>query len=80
LLQSILKRYPSLSELDVGLRDDGKGVFVSRWNSTDPIPTVEQIQQWAEEDKLIQSEPSEFEQIKKQQTDLVFALMTKGVL
>jgi hypothetical protein len=50
--ESILKRYPELTEHDVILIGDDSGEIVvfGKWNSEKPIPTIEQVNQWVEED------------------------------
>lgn len=80
LLQSVLKRYPTLTESDIRLQDDGEGVFVSYWNNAEPKPTPELLIVWAEEDANLTESPTEIEETKKQITDLAFELMIKGVV
>jgi hypothetical protein len=78
--QSILKRYPELDEKDIILMDNGEGVFIHFWNSDKTKPTMDQVNQWAEEDAKLPKPLSEIEQLQKDQADLTFQLMMKGVL
>lgn len=50
--EAILKRFPSLSPEDIQLQDDGdgRGIYISYWNSTVSMPTIEEVEQWAAED------------------------------
>ena len=82
-VQSILKRYPNLTESDFSFIDryDGKGIVFEYWNSDDPQPTMEQVKQWNDEDLIDFIPPvDQYEVLKKQLTDMSFELMIKGVL
>jgi hypothetical protein len=74
--EAILKRYPELKEEDVFLQDDGdgKGPRLVTWNSDKPIPTMEQVYQWVEEDQNIPAPKSELEIIKENQEVIQKAL------
>jgi hypothetical protein len=50
MLASVLKRYPELTEDDVMIVDRGEGPFIYQWNSQQPMPTPEELQQWSEEE------------------------------
>jgi hypothetical protein len=53
--ESILKRYPTLSEDDFSLRDDmdGNGIYIDNWKSSEEKPTMEQVNAWVDEDSII---------------------------
>lgn len=75
--------HPDLEiDRDFVLRDDGEGVYILNWNVDRPKPTDSEINTaWEEIRADTEAEPlSEIEFLKKQQTDLVFELMMKGVL
>jgi hypothetical protein len=79
---SILKRYPELKFDDVVLRDDGdeRGIYIDVWNSDKPKPTIDEVNQWVQEDAALPKPLSDVEQLQKDQADLTFQLMLKGVL
>jgi hypothetical protein len=81
MLNSILKRFPGLKEDDVRLRCDvGGNVYIDVWNSTEVIPSMDEVLAWVEEDKTLPIPLTETEVLKKQVADLAFELMIKGVL
>jgi hypothetical protein len=69
MLASVLKRYPELTEDDVMIVDRGEGPFIYRWNSQQPMPTPEELQQWSEEDvfPLVQTPEEELLLLKEKQ-------------
>lgn len=82
VIETIQKRFPDLSSEKFKVQVDGKDYFLSKWDTTEPKPTSEQLMLWIEEDAANSPEQpiSEIEILKKQITDLTFDLMTKGVL
>ena len=81
---AIMKIYPDAKpsiDFSTCLDVDGKQ-YISEWNYNQPQPTENELETaWNE---YVSNPPqvplSELEQIKKQQTDLVFQLMMNGVL
>lgn len=78
--QSIIRRYPELTEKDISLRDDGKGIYIESWNSNLEQPTMEQVLLWVEEDKDLPKPLTELEELKIKQElmqqaidDLIFS-------
>jgi hypothetical protein len=80
MLESVLKRFPELTKDDVRLQDDGNGVYVAYWNSDKPRPTTEDLINWNTEDANLPKQLTPFEQLEKDQTDLIFTLMMNGVI
>ena len=68
--QSILKRYPTLTEDDFTLRDDGEGIFIDVWKSKDPKPSMAQVFEWVKEDESAPKPKSEAEVLNAQMEDL----------
>ena len=73
--QSILKRYPELTEDDIVLRDDGKGVFIDVWKCNKPQPTTEQINQWVAEDENEPQPKTEVEALREENGQLNLAII-----
>ena len=69
--QSILKRFPSMGENDVTLRDDGKGVFIDVWKSKDPKPTMAQVNAWVAEDAQQPKPKTELELMQRAIDDII---------
>lgn len=67
MIESILRRYPELSKSDVSLRNDGNGIYIEVWNCDQSQPTIEEVNQWVEEDVNLPQPLSEMDQLKKQQ-------------
>jgi hypothetical protein len=80
--QSILRRYSEMTEDDVVLRDDGdgRGIYIDVWNSDKTKPTMEEVLSWVDEDSTLPTPLSPIEQLQKDQAELTFQLMLKGVL
>jgi len=70
MLQSILKRYPTLNPEDVRLQDDGDGIYIAYWNSDEPKPTMEQVYQWVEEDSKFPKPKTEIEMLQQENKEL----------
>ncbi|MEH7157481.1 XkdW family protein [Neobacillus drentensis] len=68
---SILKRYPTLTEDDVVLRDDGYGVFIDVWNSDEHKPTMEQVTSWVAEDAKLPKPKTEIELMRQALDELI---------
>lgn len=73
--QSILRRYPELTEDDVVLRDDGEGVYIDIWGSGKPKPTMDEVLSWVEEDKNVPKPKTEMELMKEAIDDLILGGM-----
>ncbi|WP_226677183.1 XkdW family protein [Mesobacillus jeotgali] len=84
MIQSILKRCPNMTADQIELRDEGKGVFIHKWEGIDPEPTIEEVKSWHEEDMANYVPPlppeEELKLVKKQQElmqaaidDLIFS-------
>jgi hypothetical protein len=72
----------AVSTEDYLVQDDGNGAYIAEWNLTDPQPAEEELQA-AWEKYQLNPPPvplTPLEELQKQQTDLVFDLMMKGVL
>jgi hypothetical protein len=82
MIDSILKRYPELTNDDVILRDDGdgRGIYIDVWNCDKPKPTMDEVNQWVVEDAALPKPLSDIEQLQKDQADLFLQLVSKGVL
>lgn len=65
--QSILKRFPNLTENDFGFidRNDGNGVVFEFWNGEELQPTIEQVKQWNDEDAQLPKPPTIEERISE---------------
>lgn len=75
--------HPDLElDKDFVLKDDGRGAYILEWDVNRLMPSDEEIlQAWQQIKDIPEQHPlTELELIKKQQTDLVFELMMKGVL
>lgn len=80
MILSILKRYPNMTFADIELRNDGNGPYIEKWNSEDPQPSIAEVNQWVAEDESLPKPLTPIEEVQKQQTDLMFELMLRGVL
>ncbi|WP_026572507.1 XkdW family protein [Bacillus sp. UNC438CL73TsuS30] len=69
--QSILKRYPELTEEDVILRDDGQGIYLDIWKSDKPKPTMDQVKLWAAEDEQLPKPKTELELMQQALDELI---------
>lgn len=78
MLNSVLKRYPELTEEDVTLRDDGTGVYIEKWNSPEPKPTAFELKTWAEEDAKLPKPLTEKERIAELE-NVVNMLLLGGI-
>lgn len=80
--ESILKRFPGLKESDFILEDrgDGNGIRISLWNNESPMPTMDEVLLWIAEDDALPKPLTPFEELQKQQADLIFELMMNGVI
>lgn len=81
IFSCILHIYPDLKPgKDFSVQDDGEGQYIATWDNDFQIPTTEEMQSaWVE----VSSKPlplTPIEELRKQQADLVFELMVKGVL
>ncbi|AND39629.1 XkdW family protein [Cytobacillus oceanisediminis] len=77
MLNSVLKRYPSLTPNDVVLRDDGEGVYVHYWNSQEPQPTISELLAWQKEDEELPKQPTDQDRIVALEEALLL-LMLEG--
>jgi hypothetical protein len=83
--ESILKRYPNLKEEDivfVDLSNEGGGIELSVWNSFETKPTMEQINQWNEEDRLesvVEQKKNELSQLCTQEINNGFTYTIDGI-
>jgi hypothetical protein len=73
--------YPSaVSQKDYAVKNDGDGAYIAEWYLNEPQPTQEELEaEWAK----YTPEPrplTRLEEVERQQTELVFELMMKGVL
>lgn len=72
--ETILKRYPELSEDDIVLRDDngdGVNIYIDYWNSDLPIPTPTEIKQWEDEEKFIITKENKWNELDSACTNAI---------
>lgn len=83
LTATIKKIYPDTVEnRDFVIMDNGEGPFIAEWNLVDPQPTEDQLAAaWNDYQLNPPVKPlSAFEQLQKDQADLILQLVTKGVI
>lgn len=80
MLESILKRYPSMKSEDIGIQDnsDDKGAFISFWNSDAPKPSPEDLKRWQQEDAGTPA-PLALEERIKELENVVNMLLLGGI-
>lgn len=65
---------------DFMFKNEGEGAYISEWKYDKPQPTEAELTTAWDEIMAIPSPPSELDKLKKQQADLMFELMMKGVI
>jgi hypothetical protein len=82
--QAIMYLFPEADPTsDFIVMDDGDGIqYIAEWNMPHPKPTEKDLEAaWTAYQSNPHSRPlTEIEQLRKEQTDLVFELMIRGVL
>ena len=73
--ESILKRYPGLTENDFSLRDDGEGVYIDIWNSEDSKPKMSDVISWVAEDENDPKPKTEVEALREENGHLNLAII-----
>lgn len=85
LFNIIKHMFPNIKDEDFTLKDDGEGVYILEWKSSETQPTIEELDSYFQSHKdeileLLKPTPSQVDVLEQTQADLIMTLMMNGVI